>query len=120
MKGESKMYEKFAKLLVERGITAYQVSRATGISQTTLSDWKKGRSSPKLEKMQKIADYFGVSIDYFTEQKKPGTSEEDVELNEYLEMLKNRPECRMLFKLAKGATKNDVEQAVKIIEALRK
>ena len=45
---------------------------------------------------------------------------ENVELEEYLEELKNRPEMRMLFKLAKGATKEDVEQAVKIIEALQK
>ena len=40
--------------------------------------------------------------------------------NEYLEELKNRPEMRMLFSLAKGATKEDIEQAVKIIEALKK
>lgn len=43
---------------------------------------------------------------------------EDLELQEYLEELKNRSEMRMLFKLAKGATKEDVEKAVKIIEAL--
>ena len=42
------------------------------------------------------------------------------QLLEYLEELKSRPEMRMLFKLAKGATKADVEQAVKIIEALQK
>lgn len=45
---------------------------------------------------------------------------EDEELTDYLEELKNRSEMRILFKLAKGATKEDVEQAVKIIEALRK
>lgn len=42
----------------------------------------------------------------------------EIELQEYLEELKNREEMRMLFKLAKGATKEDVEKAVKIIEAL--
>lgn len=46
-------------------------------------------------------------------------SVEDVELNDYLEELKNRSEMRMLFKLAKGATKEEVEKAVKIIEALK-
>ena len=35
-------------------------------------------------------------------------------------MLRTRPECRMLFSVAKGATKDDVESAVAIIEALRK
>ena len=43
----------------------------------------------------------------------------DAELTEYLEVLRSRPECRMLFSLAKDATKADVEKAVAIIEALR-
>ena len=37
-----------------------------------------------------------------------------------LKELRDRREMRMLFKLARGATKEEVEQAVKIIEALRK
>jgi transcriptional regulator with XRE-family HTH domain len=58
------MYEIFEHLLKEAGITAYKVSKDTGISQTTLSDWKRGRSVPKTEKLQTIADYFDVSLDY--------------------------------------------------------
>jgi transcriptional regulator with XRE-family HTH domain len=58
------MYEIFERLLKEAGITAYKVSKDTGISQTTLSDWKRGRSIPKTEKLQTIANYFDVSLDY--------------------------------------------------------
>jgi transcriptional regulator with XRE-family HTH domain len=58
------MYKVFERLLKERGISAYKVSKDTGISQTTLSDWKRGRSVPKTEKLQIIADYFDVSLDY--------------------------------------------------------
>ena len=42
------------------------------------------------------------------------------ELQQYLEELKNRNEMRILFSVAKNATKEDVMQAVKIIEALKK
>ena len=56
------MYEKFAELLVKNNKTAYAVSKETGISQSVLSDWKRGRSNPKVDKLQKLADYFGVSI----------------------------------------------------------
>lgn len=59
------MYEIFRKLLDEKGITSYQVSKDTGISQTTLSDWKLGKSTPKADKLKKLADYFGVSVDIF-------------------------------------------------------
>jgi len=58
------MYEKFVELLHERGITAYRVAKDTGVTQTTLSDWKTGRATPKLSTLQKIADYFEVSLDY--------------------------------------------------------
>ena len=51
--------------------------------------------------------------------KKRVAAKKDADLDDYLEMLKNRPECRMLFSLAKDATKEDVERAVAIIEALR-
>lgn len=58
------MYEIFLKLLSEKGVTAYKVGKETGIASSTFTDWKTGRSVPKQEKLQKIADYFGVSLDY--------------------------------------------------------
>lgn len=60
------MFEIYEKLLLEKGVKTSQVCRVTGIPQSTFSDWKKGKSSPKSDKLQKIADYFDVSIDYLT------------------------------------------------------
>jgi transcriptional regulator with XRE-family HTH domain len=62
------LYEKFAELLVKYNKTAYRVSKETGIAQSVLSDWKNGRSKPKADKLKKIADYFGVTVDYFLEK----------------------------------------------------
>lgn len=59
------MYEKFEKLLSEKGVTSYEVAKSTDISTATLSNWKKGRYTPKIDKLKKIADYFGVTIEYF-------------------------------------------------------
>ena len=61
------MYKKFAELLDKTNKTAYQVSKDTGISTATLSSWKKGEYTPKLDKLKILADYFGVSIEYFVE-----------------------------------------------------
>lgn len=58
------MYDIFVQLLEQSGKKASDVSKATGIPSSTFSDWKKGKSSPKSEKLQKIADYFGVTVDY--------------------------------------------------------
>ena len=67
-KGGEILYEKFAKLLDETNKTAYQVSKDTGVSTATLSSWKKGEYTPKVDKLKILADYFGVSIEYFLEQ----------------------------------------------------
>lgn len=67
------MYEVFEKLLKMRGVRAADVTRATGISSTVFSEWKKGKSRPKDDKRQKIADYFGVSLHYLdTGEEKEG------------------------------------------------
>ena len=57
-------YSTFDKLLKINKTTVYRVSKSTGISASTFSDWKSGRSVPKLDKIKLIADYFGVSLDY--------------------------------------------------------
>lgn len=59
------MYEKYVKLRNEKGVTDYRVSIDTGIPCSTFTDWKNGRSTPKLEKLILIAKYFNVSIEYF-------------------------------------------------------
>ena len=59
------MYIKYERLLKERQITSYKVSKDTGIPTATLSDWKTGRSKPKIDKLKILADYFGVPLEYF-------------------------------------------------------
>lgn len=65
------MYKKFLVLLEKTNKTAYQVSKDTGIAQSILSDWKNGRSQPKVDKLKILANYFGVTIEYFLEEQDP-------------------------------------------------
>lgn len=58
------MYEIYLKLLAEKGVKTSDVCKETGIVASTFSDWKKGKSTPKQDKLIKIADYFGVSLEY--------------------------------------------------------
>ncbi len=60
------MYAKFEELLRKNNVTAYKVAKETGVTTATLTSWKQGKYTPKVEKLQKIADYFGVTVDYFT------------------------------------------------------
>lgn len=58
------MYSQFEKLLYKNKLTAYKVAKETGISTVTLSAWKKGEYVPKVDKLQKIANFFSVDISY--------------------------------------------------------
>lgn len=122
------MYEIFSKLLQKHGVTPYKVSKETGVSQSTLSDWKRGISKPKPDKLQKIADYFDVTLGYLmgTEDEEPNAIDKeknpivlDDEALELLEQLKTRPEMRTLFSVSKKASAEDIMKTVKIIETLK-
>lgn len=58
------MYEVFEMLCQQKGVTVAEVSRSTGISQSTLSNWKKRRNNLSAENAKKIADYFGVTVGF--------------------------------------------------------
>lgn len=59
------MYDKYVKLRDEAGVSDYKVSLDTGITKSTFSAWKRGEYTPKLDKIKTLAEYFGVSIEYF-------------------------------------------------------
>ena len=58
---------KLDSLVHARDTTYYKVAKDIGISSVVFSDWKRGKSMPKTDKLLKIADYFGVGIEYFLE-----------------------------------------------------
>ena len=57
------MYRRFDELLKSHGVTVYRVAKETGIPASTFTDWKNGRSIPKMDKIRRIADFFGISIE---------------------------------------------------------
>lgn len=89
------MYEVLEKLLAERGITAYRLSKETGVTTATLTSWKQGKYVPKNDKLQKIADYFGVTIDYLMtgeqrEDEKELTPADEKDIAKDLENIMNK------------------------------
>lgn len=61
------MYKRLEKILKARGITPYRIYKETRVAQSTLSDWKTGKSMPKADKIKKIADFLEVSDNLFSE-----------------------------------------------------
>lgn len=122
-------YDRIFDIMKEKELTAYRVSKDTGISQASLADWRKGRSKPKMDKLQILSEYFGVSIAYLTGESNeiddtqqiqaPNGYYVDKETAEYAEMLRTRPGARLLFSAAKDISKEDMQKAVEYIEFLK-
>ncbi len=110
--------EKLAALRRQNKLTQAELARALGISKSAVSMYERGNREPELDLLQAMADYFHVSVSALMGREEPLLNA-DPELTEYLESLRDRPELRMLFSVTKNATRQDVEDAVKIIEALR-
>lgn len=65
-------YLRFEKLLEIKGVTAYKVAKETGITTTTITNWKNGKYVPKSDKLSRIAEFLGVSENYLrTGEEKP-------------------------------------------------
>lgn len=56
-------YEKYAIIRNSKGLKDSDIAKRAGIYQSVLTDWKQGKSIPKYDKMQKIAE--ALEMDYF-------------------------------------------------------
>lgn len=117
------MYEIFENLMKLNGYTAYKVSVETGIAQSTLSDWKKGKSTPKADKLQKIADLFNVSLNYLMtgEEKEGGeTYYLNEETSRMAQSIFENKELRLLFDAAQDAQPEDLQTIHQMLLALKR
>lgn len=46
-----------------------EMAKIVGVSAPTVHDWMKGKKMPRMDKVQKMADYFGVKLSDLIEEK---------------------------------------------------
>lgn len=117
------MYEIYCKLRDAKGMKDADVARETGITKSTFSDWKNGRSNPKDAKLQKIADLFGVSVEYIRTGKEKEGGEKyylNEETAEMAQALFENKDLRVLFDAAKDASPEDLKTTYDMLMALKR
>lgn len=72
-------YDTFSELCRAKGLSPAAVTREIGLNNSSSTAWKRG-SVPKGETLQKLADYFGVSVDYLLKQSNPFLALENKEM----------------------------------------
>jgi len=58
-------YARYSAMRDKAGLSDFAVSKQTQVPASTISDWKNGLSTPKIDKLARIASLFGESLDSF-------------------------------------------------------
>lgn len=115
-------YETVEKALRARGLRASDLSKATGISPSTLTDWKKGRiTTPTAATLQKIADFLGVTADFLLtgEQQTEAGYYTDPETAKVAQEILDDPHLRALFSAARDSRPEDLETAAALLRRFK-
>lgn len=116
------MYSVFEDLMKRNGYSFSEVGRATGIAPSTFTDWRAGRYTPKHDKLQRIADFFGVSIEYLTTGK--DAEKQSAEGSKYYfddntaavaQDIFDNPELRALFDAARNCDPEELRLAAEML-----
>lgn len=64
MRYEVLKFENIRSLRIDKGLTQKQVAEVLGISQNTYSQYEIGVLNYPVDALMKLADFYGVSVDY--------------------------------------------------------
>ena len=105
------MAENIKRYLSIKGMTAKALSRAIDVPYTTVCGWVNGNFYPRIDKIEKMANLFGISKADLVE--KPGEDDRAALLQDIYD------KHRILFDAADNATPEQIKQAAEYLEFLK-
>lgn len=112
--GSTLMYEIYCKIRDKIGLKDADVARLSGVTKSTFSDWKKGLYQPKREKLIKIADALGVSIEYLMDDGKTDFNPSNIYLSD------EEQEVLTAYRNADNAQKEIINKLLRYFNNMRK
>ncbi|ADH59838.1 transcriptional regulator, XRE family [Thermoanaerobacter mathranii subsp. mathranii str. A3] len=118
--------ERIKELRKKKGVTQKELALYLGVSDRAVGYYESGQRTPPPDILQKIADFFNVSVDYLlgrtgvynpTDEITEAISD-DPELFEFWNTLKEREDLKLLFKQTKKLSPKDIKQIIRIIKAI--
>jgi len=127
MNSKKRFANKLISIRQSRGWSQRKLAEVTGFNRSTISMWELGEREPGFDQLNVLAQQLGVTVSELIDDAKnediilyeAKRRQEEDELSRYLEMLRTRPEMRVLLDTVEGATKEEVEANVKFLETLR-
>ncbi|MBV4440240.1 helix-turn-helix domain-containing protein [Clostridium tyrobutyricum] len=114
------------QLREENGLSREDLANALSITYSALSKYETNVRFPDKETLKNIATYFKVSLDYLLGRTNIRTSADkisesvnnDPELSEFWDTLKDREDLKLLFKQTKEMSPGDIKKIIRIIKAI--
>lgn len=108
------MINRILDLMEKRKINAKQLTAELELSNSAITDWKKGKAKPSTDAVVKIAAYFDVSTDYILMGKPDGSqlSENEKELLALLHRFDERTQLKFLGRVEAIANEMSAENKV--------
>jgi transcriptional regulator with XRE-family HTH domain len=97
----------------QKGLTVKDLADAIDVPVTTAYNWTQAAVYPRIDKIELMAKFFGVTKTDLVEDP------EAVRADAIERAFRDRPDMKILFNVAKDAKPEEIEQAVKIIQALK-
>jgi transcriptional regulator with XRE-family HTH domain len=114
------VYQRYCELRDRAGLTDYAVSQAAGISRTTLAEWGRGKYVPKQDKLQKLANCFGVTLEYFTKGADlPPKYYENPKTAQIAQAVFDDPDLMLLFEAAKDVKPENIRLAAEMLRRFK-
>lgn len=126
--------QRMKELRNEKNITLEELSRVLNTTKSTLSRYENNLRTPNADFINQLANYYNVSTDYLlgnSDDRTVSDSKEDTpvekisksldddpELSEFWNVLKEREDLKLLFKQTKSMAPNDIKKIIRVIKAI--
>ena len=105
--------ERLKYLRINDGLTQEELGKKLGVTKMVVSNWELNKGTPNYDMLKKIADIFGVSIDYLLDYDK------DFDINNSIDF-KNRTIKKVIEMLKdKNISEKELEKAIKIVNIMK-
>ena len=91
------------------GKSRKEICEALGYSYFTFSDWVNGKKMPRMDKVEQLANYFGILKSDLIEEKKEAVADNDNDLSD---------SKKQLLALAESCTEEDAEKLLQMMQIL--
>lgn len=109
--------ERIKKLRKAKGLTQEQLAEIIGVERSSVGKYEgKKAIIPSDDVKEKLADFFGVSLDYLSGRE--AKNEDEAEVWAVREQLRRDPNMRILFDAASKASPDHLRAAAAMLKAL--